>query len=167
VDRRFVLVAVWAMFAAAAVGVGFGAAGLVGDPFTDGDVGTAASAGTSPSATPSPTGGTPSGSSPEGTPGTPSDGEQRDVTRSVTTRGGLVSGACRDGLVRLSAAPAVGWEIDDLDSGSRTEARVRFERVDDGEGRVEVRAGCSGGVPRFTVEDDSSGHGGSGGSDDD
>ena len=33
-SRRFALVAVWAIFAAAAVGVGFGAAGLVGDPLT-------------------------------------------------------------------------------------------------------------------------------------
>jgi hypothetical protein len=165
VDRRVALVAVWALFAAAAVGVGFGAAGLVGDPFTDGDVGPVTSADTSPADTPSPTSSSPSGSSPQGTP-TTSDDDQRDLTRSVPTRGGLVSGTCRDGLVQLSAAPAVGWEIDDLDSGSRTEARVRFERVDDGDGRVEVRAGCTGGVPRFAVEDDSSGHG-SGGSGDD
>jgi hypothetical protein len=34
-DRRLALVALWAVFAAASVGVGFAAAGLVGDPFTD------------------------------------------------------------------------------------------------------------------------------------
>ncbi|MDQ1664722.1 MAG: hypothetical protein QOH75_753 [Actinomycetota bacterium] len=34
-NRRFALVALWAVFAAASVGVGFGAAGLVGTPFTD------------------------------------------------------------------------------------------------------------------------------------
>ncbi|MGZ4610712.1 MAG: hypothetical protein ACXV2H_10695, partial [Actinomycetes bacterium] len=33
-NRRLALVALWAVFAAASVGVGFGAAGLVGDPFT-------------------------------------------------------------------------------------------------------------------------------------
>ena len=76
-----------------------------------------------------------------------------------------MSATCRDGQVRLAAAPAVGWEIDDLDTGSRSEARARFERVDDGDGRVEVRVTCVRGVPDFAVEDDSSGHG-SGGSDD-
>ena len=80
----------------------------------------------------------------------------------MTTRGGQVSGTCRDGLVRLSAAPAIGWEVDDLDSGARDEARARFERIDDGDGRVEVRATCTDGTPAFTVRDDSSGHGGSG-----
>jgi hypothetical protein len=45
VNRRFALVALWAVFAAASVGVGFGAAGLVGTPFTD-----TGSTGSSPSA---------------------------------------------------------------------------------------------------------------------
>lgn len=166
VNRRLALVAVWALFAAAAVGVGFGAAGLVGDPFTDGEVGSATAAGSPSSVTPAPASSSPTGSSAEATPdgtgttkvSTPDD-RQREVTRSVTTRGGFVSGTCRGGLVRLSAAPEVGWAIDDLDSGARAEARVRFERADDGDGRVEVRARCSGGVPRFEVRDDSSGHG--------
>ena len=162
-DRRVVLVALWAVFAAAAVGVGFGAAGLVGDPFTDGDVGTTTSAGG-----PSPTGSvgtpTPTGSSPTATSSTgPSGGPGgTPVTRSQTTRGGLVTGTCQDGLVRLSAAPEIGWEVDDLDAGARDGARARFERVDDGDGKVEVRATCSGGTPTFTVRDDSSGSGGSG-----
>src|SRR3990170_9094758 len=139
-DRRFALVAAWALFAAASVGVGFAAAGLVGDPFTDGGVAAPAAGGsggtpsTSPSASPS----SPGSTSPQ--PG--GSGTVADVTRSVTTRGGFVSGTCRAGLVRLSASPAVGWEIDDLDDEPEREARVRFERVDDGDGRVEVRAGC-------------------------
>jgi len=160
-----VLVALWAVFAVAAVGVGFGAAGLVGDPFTDGDLSTTASSDSpSPSGsvgTPTPTGSSspPATSSPTSSASTSSG---TAVTRSVITRGGQVSGTCRDGLVRLSAAPEIGWEVDDLDSGARDEARARFERIDDGDGRVEVRATCDGGTPAFTVRDDSSGHGGSG-----
>jgi len=162
VDRRVVLVALWAVFAAAAVGVGFGAAGLVGDPFTD--VGTSTAAGTpSPAGsagTPSPTGSaSPSRSATSSPRETGSDG----VTRSVTTRGGLVSGSCRDGLVRLSVSPYVGWEVDDLDAGARDEARAKFERVDDGDGKVEVRATCGGETPTFTVHNDSSGGSGSAG----
>ena len=88
------------------------------------------------------------------------------MVRSITTRGGLVSGSCTHGRVTVSAAPSVGWEIKDLDGGPAEEARVRFERTHDGDGRVELRARCVGGVPRFSVEDrtDSSGPGGGGGS---
>jgi hypothetical protein len=156
VDRRLALLAVWALFAAAAVGVGFGAAGLVGDPFTDGEVGTA----TRTTAAPGPSSPAPttSGAAPSGT------ASPRTASRSLTTRGGLVTGTCRDGLVRLSAAPAVGWEIDDIDDDAGRDAEVRFERVHDGEGRVEVHGRCVGGVPLFTTTDDSSGSGGSGGS---
>ena len=163
------LAALWLVFAVAAVGVGFGAAGLVGDPFTDGDVGTTTSAGGSPSGpagTPTPTGSSPSAAAPSSTP--PSGGASgRQVTRTQITRGGQVTGACEDGLVRLSAAPEIGWEVDDLDAGAREEARARFERVDDGDGKVEVRATCVDGTPAFTVRDDSSGSGGSGSDDSD
>lgn len=191
--------ALWAVFAAAAVGVGFGAAGLVGDPFTDG-VGEAAvtdlsagatpepadSAGTalpgssptsatgSPSGRPTgdpdrggPTGGTdrpaPSGSS----PGTTASGSTtrptasgtrpagaRTVTRTLATRAGIVSARCRLGLVRLGASPAVGWTIKDIDGGPRRVARVRFEEVAEDGSRVEVRAGCVLGRPRFVLDDD-------------
>jgi len=171
VDRRLALISVWALFAAASVGVGFGAAGLVGDPFTDSGAGvvTAAGSPTQSSGTPTPSesSGSPSpSSSPAETEGSSAPGGTPEgVTRSITTRGGLVYGTCRNGLVRLSAAPAVGWEIDDLDEEADTEPQARFERVDDGDGRVEVSAVCAAGVPRFSVEDDSSGSG-SGGSDD-
>jgi hypothetical protein len=84
------------------------------------------------------------------------------VTRSLSSRGGLVSATCRDGLVQLSASPAVGWEIEDIDGGRQREARVRFERSDDGDGRVEVRAVCTGAGPQFELDDDSSGHDGDG-----
>ena len=161
-DRRLALVAVWALFAAAAVGVGFGAAGLVGDPFTDGGVSTS---GVTTSPVPSPSSPAPS---PDSSPTGP-----RPVTDSVSTRGGLVTGTCRAGVVRLSAAPRIGWEIDDLDDDEDDEAKVKFERVDDGDGEVEVRARCVGGAPTFSVDEDSSGpgsgsgdSGGSGGSGD-
>jgi hypothetical protein len=153
VDRRLALVAVWALFAAAAVGVGFGAAGLVGDPFTDGEVSTG---GVTSSAAPSASSAAPTTSTPA--PATTTPGP-RPVKRSVTTRGGLVTGTCRGGLVGLGAAPSVGWEIDDLDDEPQREAKVKFERVDDGDGEVEVQARCAGGVPTFTVEGDSSGSG--------
>jgi hypothetical protein len=160
VDRRLALVAVWALFAAAAVGVGFGAAGLVGDPFTDGEVSTG---GVTSSAAPTTTGAAPTTST--SAPATTTAGP-RPVKRSVTTRGGLITGTCRGGLVSLGAAPSVGWEIDDLDDEPEREAKVKFERVDDGDGEVEVRARCVGGVPTFTVEDDPSGSGSGSGSGD-
>ena len=158
-DRRLALVAVWALFAAAAVGVGFGAAGLVGDPFTDSGVSTGPSQPSAATGTSSP--------APTTSSAAPSTAAStaRPATRSLTTRGGLVSGTCRDGLVRLSAAPAVGWEIDDIDDDAEHDAKVTFERVD-GDGKVEVHAGCVSGVPRFSTKDDSSGSGGSDGSGD-
>lgn len=162
-DRRLALVALWAAFAAAAVGVGFGAAGLVGDPFSA----SAPTVSGSATASPSPSG---SSSPPRATTPQPSrtggagSGDSA-VTRTLQTRGGLASATCRSGSVRLSASPAVGWEIKDLDPGPDQEVRVRFEPSEDDNGQVEVRVSCRGGVPRFSLEDDRSGHGGSGGDD--
>ncbi len=166
---RLGLVALWAVFAAASVGVGFGAAGLVADPFTatGGDQVTLAdSRGANDSAAPLASGSTTpaprrTGSASPSSGGTPV--APAPVVRSLTTRGGLVSGSCTRGLVTVSAAPTVGWSIKDVEGGPTQEARVRFERTGDGEGRVEVRAHCVGGVPRFSVQDGS----GSGGSGDD
>jgi hypothetical protein len=170
VHSRLGLVALWAVFAAASVGVGFGAAGLVGDPFTDpgGNQVTLADAGggsdsaappTSGSTTPAPRR---TGSASPSSGGTPV--AAAPVVRSLTTRGGLVSGSCSRSLVTISAAPSVGWAIKDVDGGPTQEARVRFEATGDGDGRVEVRAHCVGGVPRFSVDDrtDDSGPGGGG-----
>ena len=162
-DRRVGLVLLWVLFALAAVGVGFAAAGLVDDPLTrsvavqpatDAE-GTGGSNG--PSASPSPL---PSGtaSSPSGSP-QPTDSAQPtgQVTRSLSTVGGLVTATCAQGRVRLAASPALGWEIDDLDSGFRSDSRVRFEPSADGDGRVEVRAQCTdSGVPSFELDDRSS-----------
>ncbi|MDQ1616766.1 MAG: hypothetical protein QOJ60_2705 [Actinomycetota bacterium] len=172
-DRRFALIALWVVFASAAIGVGFGAAGFVGDPFN-----TVPSAGAppldglvpalSPTPTPSATGhhrrhhdDGPT-TSPTATSHSPNAGP---VTSSRSTRGGYVSATCRGGLVSVSASPAVGWEIHDLTSGQVTEARVRFEPSQDANGeRVEVSVRCVSGRPDFLVSDESGGGDGGGGS---
>ena len=172
---RLGLVALWAVFAAASVGVGFGAAGLVGDPFTGpgGDaVPLSEASGAADSGTATPASPTPDPSTSAGSGGTTAGtGADRPVVRSLSTRAGLVSGSCSRGLVTVSASPAVGWALDDVDGGPTTEARVRFARTGDRDGRVEVRARCAGAEPRFTQRDDAHGGGpdstgGSGGGDD-
>jgi hypothetical protein len=166
-DRRWALAAVWALFAAASVGVGFAAAGLVGDPFSD-PTGVSAAA-PPPSASSRPTSGTasprPTGSSvssPRPTGSGQATGPEPTV-HSVTTRGGFVAGSCRAGLVTVSASPAIGWQIDDVDGGQVVDARVRFEATG-GDGRVEVHSWCSGGAAKFSVDDRSRGGGGDDGS---
>jgi hypothetical protein len=164
-DRRWALAALWALFAAASVGVGFAAAGLVGDPFSD-PAGVTAAAAHPPSTESGPTSGTasprPTGSS-ASSPRPTRTGAATDpepTVHSVTTRGGFVAGSCRDGLVTVSASPAIGWQIDDVDGGQVVDARVRFEATS-GDGRVEVHSWCSGGTARFSVEDRSGGDDGS------
>jgi hypothetical protein len=169
-DRRWALAAVWALFAAASVGVGFGAAGLVGDPFSDpGSVTAVAPVTTS---TPAPAASTPAPShtrsdrpSPSRTavphPETSTPPADQPLVRSVTTRGGYVAGSCRSGLVTVSASPAVGWRIDEVDGGPTEEAEVKFKRSN-GEGEVQVKARCAGGDTRFEVEDDHDGQDSSG-----
>ncbi len=205
--------AVWLLFAASAVGVGFGAVGLVGDPFADqladaaavpvlssprsssnagpsrpgqssstgstpdptttktrGPNGTGApvvgdrksGAGASPSATTSGGRDTASASSSSRATGSGSSGSKASVSRTIVTRGGLVSATCSGDTVKIGASPAVGWQIDEIEGSGSREAKVRFERSDDGDGRVEVRATCAAGSPRFAIEDDSSDHGGEG-----
>ena len=176
--------ALWAAFAVAAVGVGFGAAGLVGGPFSDGVADAAPAAGrdrastsadevpgllplSSASATAeatrqteAPDPGSSSTRAPTSRSGrsgpSPSTEPARAVTRSITTRGGLVSATCRSGLVRVSGSPVVGWEIEDSDGEAQRAARVRFERPD-GNGRVEVGATCSRGAPQFSLDDEDGG----------
>ena len=166
-DRRWAFAAVWALFAAASVGVGFAAAGLVGDPFSDPAGATAAAP--PPTADSRPTGGTSSprstGSSVSGPrpTGTGAATDPEPTVHSVTTRGGFVAGSCRAGLVTVSASPAIGWQIDDVDGGQVVDARVRFEATG-GDGRVEVHSWCSGGTAKFSVDDRDRGGGGSGGS---
>ena len=180
VDRRVVLVALWAAFAVASVGVGFAAAGLVGHPFTDASStvaveGSTSSPSTASSSTPdastpadsgtptTPTGtGTPKGTTgPKGTrSGSPAtSAEPKPVVRGFNTRGGYVSASCRDGLVAVSASPAVGWRLDGVTSGRVVTADVEFRSGDLG---VEVSAVCSGGLPRFSLDDRGGGGGGGG-----
>ena len=171
-DRRWALAGVWALFAAASVGVGFAAAGLVGDPFSDpaGATAAAAAAGRGQSlrrAAPRPRGPTGSSASSPRPTGTGDATGPEPTVHSVTTRGGFVAGSCRAGLVTVSASPAIGWQIDDVDGGQVADARVRFEATG-GDGRVEVHGWCSGGAAKFSVDDRSAGGddggGGSGGS---
>jgi hypothetical protein len=178
VGRRLGLLALWAVFAAAAVGVGFAAAGLVGDPFSDpGDEAVSLveagagspSAPTSPSAPAAPaTPGATGAPGSSGSPGAAAPPARDDVVRSLTTRAGTVSASCAQGLVTLSAAPAVGWRVDDLDGGPTREGRVRLEQGSGGSGEVEVRVACRDGVPRFAVDDrpDDDNRGPGGGDDD-
>jgi hypothetical protein len=169
-DRRWALAGVWALFAAASVGVGFAAAGLVGDPFSD-PAGVAAAA-PPPAAGGRPTSNTPaagptgsSASSPRPT-GTGDATGPEPTVRSITTRGGFVAGSCRAGLITVSASPAIGWQIKDVDHGQVADARVRFEATGS-DGRVEVHGWCSGDTAKFSVDDRTGGDddgGGSGGS---
>ena len=164
-DRRWALAALWALFAAASVGVGFAAAGLVGDPFSDpaGTTVAAAPPGAGPTsgpAGPRPTGSSASSPRPTRT-GAATDPEP--TVHSVSTRGGFVAGSCRARLVTVSASPAIGWQIDDVDGGQVVDARVRFEATS-GDGRVEVHSWCSGGTAKFSVDDRSGGDDGGGGS---
>ena len=181
--------ALWGAFAVASVGVGFGAAGLVGDPFSDGVVDASPAAGVgaapTPSASMTPSGGPPTPAAsispsqskievPSGTarPTRSIDGPEpaesaapaRAVSRTLTTRGGLVSATCRSDLIRVSGSPAVGWQIEDIDGGPQRYARVRFEPID-GDGRVDLEATCSRGTPRFALDDEVGGGEDGGGED--
>ena len=132
--RPALLTLLWALFAAAAIGVGFGAAGLVGNPFTDtvGDTlagqQSTSSGGSTPGSTPSPS----------------------TVTR--VTRGGQVFATCVGGLVSIGASPAVNWQLDRIDRGRLPIAGLEFTRSGK-DGKVEVSVHCVGAVPRFTLGD--------------
>lgn len=157
--KRIVLLAVWLAFAGLAVTVGFTAVGLVGQPIEE-IAGAGAGRVVEPAETAAPTPGassvTPSTPTPDratGEPGTPTaSGRPPDgaVSRTLTTRAGLVSATCRGDALRVGAAPAVGWRVDEVEpeDGGR---KVRFES---GRARIEVLVTCLGGRPGFAVEDD-------------
>jgi hypothetical protein len=127
------LTVLWALFAAAAVGVGFGAAGLVGSPFTDGTGDTLTAQGST----------TPAATAPSGTAA---------ASRSLRTRGGVVWASCAGGLVSITASPAVNWQLDRIASGRRPTASLEFTRSGT-DGKVEVSVHCVGGTPRFALDD--------------
>lgn len=186
-SRRVTLVALWAVFAVASVSVGFAAASMVSDPFTDvnstSEVSDLAGPGGSPftepggSASANPTG-SPSASTGTSKPSNPSSGgapsagttkppndSQASVKRGISTRGGYISATCRGGLVSMGAAPAVYWVVKDRTPGRAQSGEVRLESAHDANGeRVEVSATCPGGTPAFTTEYSDSGGGGSSGS---
>jgi hypothetical protein len=140
VRRPALLTVLWALFAAAAVGVGFGAAGLVGNPFTDTVGDTLAGQQTTQSA--------PAGSSAASSP-SPSTGTR-------LTRGGLVSASCAGGLVSSGASPAVGWQLDRIDQGRLPTAGLEFTRSG-ADGKVEVSVHCVDGSPQFALDDGTAG----------
>jgi hypothetical protein len=175
VPRKVTLLALWAVFAVASVSVGFAAASVVSDPFTDAgtssEVPELAGSGDAPDTSESPSTGTPSPSATPSTTKAPGNGSAT-VKRGISTRGGYVSATCRDGLVSVGAAPAVWWQVDSYTPGRVREARVRLEPAHDANGRrVEVTASCRNGTPVFATEydhggedSDSSGPGGGGSS---
>jgi hypothetical protein len=140
VRRPALLTVLWALFAAAAIGVGFGAAGLVGNPFTDtvGDTlagqQTTSSIGSAPGSSPS----------------------SSTITR--VTRGGQVFASCVGGLVSIGASPARDWQLDRIDQGRLTTAGLEFTRSGK-DGKVEVSVHCVAGIPRFTLGDGAAGAG--------
>jgi hypothetical protein len=164
VPRRFTLVALWAVFAVASVSVGFAAAGLVSDPFTDvgssTDVSTFAGPGDEPvtvsqgapggqaTAPPTPPTKTPEAGkpthtpSPSGTTGSADPTKRASNTSSapsivkggIPTQGGYVSGTCQGGVVSVGAAPAVYWQVASITPGRVTTARVRFEPAQHAQG---------------------------------
>jgi hypothetical protein len=185
VSRRVTLVALWAVFAVASVSVGFAAASMVSDPFTDGnstgELSDLAGPGGSPvtepngspsgnaTSSPSPTTGTstPTDTNPGGSAsaGTKPVNSSTTVKRGVATHGGYVSATCRDGLVSMGAAPAVYWVVDSRTPGRVRVGRVRLEPAHDANGeRVEVTATCPAGTPAFTTDYSDGGGGGDSGS---
>ena len=189
--RRVTLVALWAVFAVASVSVGFAAASMVSDPFTDvgtttdvanlagpGDAPVAVPAG-QPAGTTAPSTRTPTArtTAPTRTPassrGTPSTGSTKApgvatsasiVTGGIPTPGGYVSGTCRDGLVSVGAAPAVYWRVVSRTTGRVHTAGVRLEPATNANGeRVQVTVSCRNGTPVFVATYTEAGGGGGGG----
>ena len=172
--KSVTLTALWVVFAVASVSVGFAAASVVGDPFTD--VGATSEAGlaepgnqpvTGPDATNTtdPTSPASHTATPSKTPSgsTKSASGSATVKRGIPTRGGYVSATCRGGLVSVGAAPAVWWLVESLTPGRVQTARVRLEPSHDANGeRVEVTASCRGGIPTFIPEYSDGGGGSSG-----
>jgi hypothetical protein len=192
VPRRVTLVALWAVFAVASVSVGFAAASMVSDPFTDVDttseVSNLAGPVGDPFTDPTPSGAPTSSASPstgQKPSKTPTSGSSAGTTkrpnsssaaikRGISTRGGYVSATCRNGLVSVGAAPALYWRVDSRTSPGVRTGRVRLEPAQNANGeRVEVTATCASGTPAFTTDynegggggDDGGGDSGGGGND--
>ena len=66
---------------------------------------------------------------------------------------------CTGGDISLvSAYPNAGWRYEVKDRGPER-VEVRFSTTGEDEREVDVRAHCSGGVPRFATEGDQGGDG--------
>jgi hypothetical protein len=141
VRRPVLLTVLWALFAAAAIGVGFGAAGLVGNPFTD------------------TVGDTLGGQQPTSSVGS-TPGSSTSLTVARVTRGGQVFASCLGGLVKIGASPAVDWQLDRIDQGRLPTASLEFTRSGT-DGKVEVSVHCVADRPQFALDDGAPGTGGS------
>lgn len=95
------------------------------------------------SAAPRPAAGS-AATSPSWTPGPAAPSDR------TTTIGGTVYASCAGGTADVAGAPAPGWWVDD----SGEPGQVEFS---DGARKVEVRATCVDGGPRFSVEEKGAG----------
>lgn len=178
-SRAWGLVAVWVLFAATAVGVGFTAAGLIEEPRAaaaspDMPVATTPPGGARRSRAAVPPGSTPSVSAQQegpnaeslgpsatgqattgrgsGSPSTSSTQQAPSITKGISTVGGYVSGTCSWGVVRMSASPNAGWVLAELSGPGKERAKAEFEQAGQGGAKVEVEAWCQGGRPAFAVD---------------
>ena len=175
-SRAWGLVAVWVLFAATAVGVGFTAAGLIEEPRAaaagpEMPVATTPPAGARRSRAAVPPGQTPSASAQQEGPnaesvgptaageattaegsGTPSTQQGPSITKGISTVGGYVSGTCSWGVMRMSASPNAGWVLAELSGPEEERAKAEFEQAGQGGAKVEVEAWCQGGKPAFAVD---------------
>lgn len=83
--------------------------------------------------------------------------------RTWAGRAGMVTAQCVGSSVSLVAAqPSSGYSVE-VDNRGPARLEVRFEGRSEGqEGKADVRASCSGGVPVFSVSSDDGGEGGDG-----
>ena len=73
------------------------------------------------------------------------------ATRTWSDAAGTVTVSCTSQTARLmGTSPSDGWHVDVSDS-SGDEVKVKFKNE---KSKIQVKATCSGGVPRFQVESD-------------
>jgi hypothetical protein len=158
--RLAALVALWAVFAAMGVAVGFGAvrllqypvahdtgeSGTQGSPARGGPVLTTPSTGTALAPT------TATGHASTTSTGAATTAGAGTSTLGIHTVAGYVSASCTSGVVRMSASPNRGWEVGELSMPGRI-GEVEFEQTEEREGEVSVHARCEEGRPDFFVDD--------------
>lgn len=150
----------WLAAVVAATLTGLAAVTLIGRGLVGGDparplsedqiVATLAAATPTPSAPASPTGAAATTTAAPSASGSATRSPSRSPTRSapavrLDTPGGFVLARCARGLATIeSVSPAQGYAVDDLRAGPAREARVKFEREEDGEIQARVTCGSDG-----------------------